>query len=86
MFALNRLASARSSATMLMAASSDGKAATTIRQVTSSVQPNTGSRIMVTPGARIRTIVHSTVNPCSSRPVAARNTPATHRLSPGPGL
>jgi hypothetical protein len=46
-----------------MAVSSAGNEASVMRQVTSIVQANTGIRSMVIPGARIRSMVHSTVAP-----------------------
>ena len=45
----------------------------------SCVQAKTGSRIIVTPGARIRNTVHSTVPASSIIPIAARKTPTIHR-------
>jgi hypothetical protein len=82
----SRCGSIRSTATRSMAASRAGKAANTIRQVTSWDQANTGIRIMVMPGARSRRIVHRVVDPCRSIPAPARNMPATHSDCPGPGV
>jgi hypothetical protein len=69
-----------------IATSSAGNEARVIRQVTSIIQPKTGSRSMVMPGARSRRMVHSTVPPWMIMPDAARNTATIHRSSPEPGV
>ena len=75
----------RLAAIMAIATTSAGNEVTTIRQVTSIVQQNTGIRSMAIPGARRRKIVARIDTESAIADRVASVTPIAHRSSPTPG-